>query len=544
MTLLPLAAVLALSCPAQVAVHVERADTEALVRQGRDLLAAGKPAEAEEVLARAADESGSRDARTWLVRAWIDQGRFDDAFEAIETLEDEGGGPATDYLYGMAFYARAKQQVAAGTTDQGTAFAFQDAADNLARATAASAEYADAWLPLAEAAWLSQDLDVAAQAAEVASQRAPDDPDAALLLGRVRFSKYSALRQAGADEAAAREVWTGVIDAFQHAAELARARTPPDAARLSDAHYNLANAFLWEQRRDEARDAYAEAIACDPTLGAQGPDTYRRLFESLSTDEGPAEFIATLEEGERRFVERSGDASSSDATLLWWLGYAEYLAGDYDAAEEHLSASVREWPAYVNAWFYIALARFQREDYAGAIEAWREQWKADPDDLVESVRTDPELHKGVLGYTVGWAANARRSLDAGFLSEILARVDPEDWEPWNNVGLFYRDGGESLMKGTAEEQEIARDAFERSYRAYRKALELAPDMPHLKNDAAVVLHYYLDRDLDEAERLYEAAKAQAREQLESGELDPDERELVQTALRDSTNNLARLNSHQ
>lgn len=545
MTLLPLAPLFVLAAVPSTALADGTdtdTDTEALVRRGRELLAEGKADEAEAVLARADESSGgARDARTWRVRAWIDQGRIDAALEAAEDLEDSGQGPETDYLYGMAFFARAKQQVASGRTDSTTAFAFQDAAHSLERATAASGEFGDAWLPLAEAAWLSQDLDLASRAAEAARERAPDDAGTALLLGRVRFSQYSALRQAGTDGEGSREVWSGVIEAFQHAAQLAERATPPDAARASDAHYQLANAYLWEQRRDEAKDAYAEAIAWDPTLQAQGGDTYRQLFEGLRTEEGLEDVVTTLEKGERRFVERSGGApTSSDATTLWWLGYAQYLAGDYEAAEEHLLAAVHEWPTYLNAWFYVGLARYQREDYAGAVEAWREEWQGDPDDVVASVLQDPELHKGILGYVVGWAAREGHALDAGFVSEILARTEPDNWEPWNNVGLFYRDAGEKLVKGTDADKERAQDAFERSYRAYRKAMELAPDMPHLKNDAAVVLDYYLDRELDEAQRLYEAAKAQAREQLDRGELEPDARELVQTALRDSTNNLARL----
>jgi hypothetical protein len=56
----------------------------------------------------------------------------------------------------------------------------------------------------------------------------------------------------------------------------------------------------------------------------------------------------------------------------------------------------------------------------------------------------------------------------------------------------------------------------------------------------VILHYYLDRDLARAKEMYRKAAARAKEELAKPDLKPDLRELYETALRDSTNNLAKL----
>ncbi len=74
--------------------------------------------------------------------------------------------------------------------------------------------------------------------------------------------------------------------------------------------------------------------------------------------------------------------------------------------------------------------------------------------------------------------------------------------------------------------------------AYATAYELDPTKPHLLNDKAVVLDYYFNRELDEAQRLYKRAVEQANALLEdAGSLGDFERSLAELAQRDGTNNL-------
>ena len=60
------------------------------------------------------------------------------------------------------------------------------------------------------------------------------------------------------------------------------------------------------------------------------------------------------------------------------------------------------------------------------------------------------------------------------------------------------------------------------------------------NDAAVILHYYLERDYDLAIELYEKSHALAAKQLAAGGLSEADKALAELAHRDSKNNLAAL----
>jgi tetratricopeptide (TPR) repeat protein len=81
---------------------------------------------------------------------------------------------------------------------------------------------------------------------------------------------------------------------------------------------------------------------------------------------------------------------------------------------------------------------------------------------------------------------------------------------------------------------------EKAYELYSKALALEPENPAYLNDTAVMLHYYLDRELERAKEMYKQANARAKVLLERKDLKPDERELYKIAERDSRNNLAKL----
>ena len=86
-------------------------------------------------------------------------------------------------------------------------------------------------------------------------------------------------------------------------------------------------------------------------------------------------------------------------------------------------------------------------------------------------------------------------------------------------------------------------AFERALVAYERAAQLAPDKPHLINDTAVILHYYLKRDFLRARDMYAAAYELAAERLSDPKLETGDRDLATTALRDSKDNLRRLEEY-
>ena len=60
------------------------------------------------------------------------------------------------------------------------------------------------------------------------------------------------------------------------------------------------------------------------------------------------------------------------------------------------------------------------------------------------------------------------------------------------------------------------------------------------NDAALILHYHLDRDLDEAVRLYRRAIEEGERVIADDEAGESARQRARTAVRDATSNLQRI----
>jgi len=90
---------------------------------------------------------------------------------------------------------------------------------------------------------------------------------------------------------------------------------------------------------------------------------------------------------------------------------------------------------------------------------------------------------------------------------------------------------------------VARDvqAYEESWRAYEKAVALRPEDANLLNDGAVILHYYLHRDYDKAQEMYEKAIEISTALLAAPDkLSADQLESARKAKREATDNMANL----
>jgi tetratricopeptide (TPR) repeat protein len=465
----------------------------------------------------------------------MDQGRINDSLDAIDVLKNGGAkGPAVDYLYGMAFALKARGYMRTNVAEGPVQMALDDAVQHLDRAVKADPELArDAFLPLAEAAWYGQKLDIARSAAEAAVKRASKSPDAHFMLGRVALSQFSAAKDDKAREAEADEYWEVARSSLVRASELlAKTSDPAGLETLVRVHVDLGHTYVWKQWLDDAQREYVAALAEKPALVEMG-QVQRAL--------GGERFLAMLETAVPALAARPGADVSEIASLTWWLGWARFDQKRYAQADEAFSAAVAKVPKYVNAWHYIALARFHQKDFEGALAAIHRHWDENPSDLVAAVAGDPDASLPLLDGLVGYCAEQHRNAEAAFLSELQTNAAPSDSRYWNNTGLFWRDAGELLKKGErAEDQALAAEDFEKSWKAYSKALELEPENPSLLNDAAVVLHYDLRRDLDRAKQMYVKAGERAKIELAKKDLKPDLRELYETTLKDSADNLAKL----
>jgi tetratricopeptide (TPR) repeat protein len=454
----------------------------------------------------------------------------------MDALDKKGEkGPTMDYLYGMAFAFKARGYVQEGAPGSAIGPAYSDAVDFLGRATKAEPVlFSDAFYYLADAAWFSQKLDVARAAAQKALEVAPKDAEAAFLLGRIALAQFG---EANADEAHKGEAdahWEAARAAYQKSAEIFATRA--DAAsksRLASAHVELARTFAWKQKTDDVAREYAAAIAIDPRAVDFG-----EVQRILPGDR----FLAALEVIAKEWPKTHGTEDKvSEATVLWWLGYARYQAKQYATADDAFQSAVARCPEFTNSWYYSALARYQQQKFPEAIEALRAHFAANPADLVAAIETNRDYNLAILDGLVGKSKAKEKNLDAAFVTEIQIGVVPTEPRYWNNLGLFYRDAGDALDEGSkAEDKAKAQALWEKALKAYERALTLAPEDPNYLNDLAVVLHYNLHRELDRAKALYEKALANATKELERKDLTPDMREIRQIAQRDARNNLAKL----
>jgi tetratricopeptide (TPR) repeat protein len=207
----------------------------------------------------------------------------------------------------------------------------------------------------------------------------------------------------------------------------------------------------------------------------------------------------------------------------------EKVAQDYQAAEELVLLAARLHPevfeaASERASFYRSWRGWTRLRQERIDEAW---------DLFASAWGRDPKNDNAIG---GLAYVGQRLYESGELEKArelyrqACLIAPARGDFWNNYGLICRDSGH----------------YEESYRAYLRAVELAPDDGRTINDCYLILLYHLNRDLDLAERQFIRAEDLARAKLAQARQGDDEGEIAdaRNVLGDVLVNLARLYSQQ
>ncbi len=530
---------------------------EALIAEGRKLLKEGKADEALALFEKADKASGEKpETHIWVLRAWMDQGRLNDAFNEADKIRDAGADmPGLDYLYGYGSFLKANKLMREGGGGA-IGLAFGDAVSYLQLALDRDpVTFADAWVTLAHASWYANELE---RAEESILKAVEHDPKSALVRsvqGEIYFSLYKDLVDRTANgETADRAHAKTSLASFSRAADLTPSTN--DAAPKQFAIWRqMGNVHAWLADLPKAGECFTEALSWDPQMM-----DYNLLWQSLAPKGDMKLFNSSLQAGLAGYKKRFGENGAGAAMLLWWLGYGEMTAKQYEKAEVAFVESVERNKGYANSWFYVGMCRYYRADYAGACEGWLAYWEIDPTSLVTTIRGNAAANIPILKYATGKVSEAgyqrQDSLTNWKLAErmnvVLSATEPSNGLYWNNLGLLRRDIGELTMRSHRDTP--AADTiktYESSYKAYAKALSFSPNDPGYLNDAAVLLQYYLGRDLDTARAYYEKAQVEAQKIIDKegwNSLPQKDRAAeetrIRTALRDGADNLRKLDAGQ
>jgi tetratricopeptide (TPR) repeat protein len=356
------------------------------------------------------------------------------------------------------------------------------AAYEAARESKAIAEVTGGDLDAIDAAGrrMSETFDESCLALETRIGQAPADPWAWERLAWIHESR-------GEPIAGQRVAWNGLALLPQNEALHARLSSSSLALggiEMLDSTYAL---FRGKHAAVALSEWHPAVAAFDAAVErfAAGEDA-RALFESAGS--GFARCRA-LEEG------YSQPCLSYEVVCRLGVGWCHYRAGELELAHQ---------------------AFLSMEDlFAGGL-AWELQGK-----LLSGVQGLHYVGSAYAKRIDGRDPNTLESIDdvarAGKVYDFLHEYQPSDVNWANNAGFFNRDAAVALefkgstlgKQGRIDEANAllarAREGMEKSYRAYVDASRLAPEDVRIQNDTGLILTYYLQRELELAERYLQTA---------------------------------------
>ncbi|MDP6941136.1 MAG: hypothetical protein QGH51_03820 [Planctomycetota bacterium] len=391
--------------------------------------------------------------------------------------------------------------------------AFFQASRTLRKACQAGGAEATAYEALSRALMACNDLRNAVKAAEDGLILHPKELSLQLQLAKTHMASAQELK--GKKQIA---IWEKARAVLEDAVADHKTRGAP-CVRLGET-------FVFLGDKEAAIDSWKLALKREPSSVD---------FASIPQWLGGVEAAVIIDEHMKKVGE--------DPLLLWHLGMAHYAAlpGNWKECKKALLRAMELEPSYTSCWYYLANAaffvgqRYSAEDktreatkeYRYAARAWAKYFNGPggTSHLQAAAAEGGDAIIADMKWLAGTAYAGGDAQSASGISRWLVQARPQDPEAWNNLAFFLRELGEG----------------EESLTAYRSALKLQPDDPQVMNDLAVILHYYLQRDQEEAADLYIQAAARAEEILTDTEgMEPDEINRIRIALRDAKKNLKKL----
>ena len=470
-------------------------------------------------------QSSDLTATAAKAQAFLDKG---DAMAAVKILEDAGAvnSKNTDALtvLGVAQLRRTEALIAAGKL-RGLHIndGFLEAAWTLEAAVNAGGAAPQAYVQWSEALLNGGDYKNALKATENGLRAHPGNE--AVRLQKSRILVTEAARYEGLGKTEKRDTtWKEAEDLLQDAVESNKKSVTP-CVKLGELKRLQ---FAATQNASDAKDAQkAWGMALNRNADAVNLSS---MVQWLRSDAIP------LLDG---LIKEKG----VDPTLVWYQGYAAYLEWPRNWADvrRYFELVLELNPQQTDVWYFLADAAMTegvRLNDAGeekkasnaflySAKGWANYFNDFGPNYRASVQAGTDRGKQVveqMKWLAGKAVARRKSESALTLLYWSSTVMPKDVEVWNNIALLERDFGDPS----------------KALHAYERAGELSPDDPQILNDWAVILHYYLKKEDEKALKLYADAILLAEELLGSGNLPVEDTARIETALRDSRNNLKRL----
>ena len=415
---------------------------------------------------------------------------------------------------------------------------------------------ADGWRDEVRALELEGELDRALARVEVHLEGQPEDVEAWRWLAE---TLERLVTEGG------RDAWlfSDAGAAWERVAELAPAHldAPYAAARARlaagelDAAADLAASVAGLPRLGDGASAEARAARARWLLALDLGDVAREeLRTALAGDPGSVVLHRTwidlhlalaLEQELPQGYALLAAAYPDEAPVRWYQGYGARLAGDLASRERRndealelyaqaitaLGTAAAAEPAYAESALWVEMqartaagwSALDGDDVARAEREWMAVLESAPEFAQRPDGLGRSATQG-LG-RLGGRHHVRDDIgSAQRVSRAVAEATDEAWS-WNNVGYLLREiASDTEASGDPAAFDLARTAFQESYRSYLRAAELAPHEPRIVNDTALIQVYHLQEDLDRAERmLLEAIRVGEGALAELGP-EPDERE--------------------
>ncbi|MFH0945734.1 MAG: hypothetical protein V2A76_11095, partial [Planctomycetota bacterium] len=273
-------------------------------------------------------------------------------------------------------------------------------------------------------------------------------------------------------------------------------------------------------------DWFRKSLLADPTLADSYANLARILSGSLEQKKSYTRLLDAVVAAAKSY--RSGDARRyAQAFSLYQRGLASMAARDVPGMTRDLTEAAKLDDSFkAICAFQVAWGLYRDNQYDKASQQVLEQAQENLSLLLDTMAaqerpSDAALMVRSLGDKCFKKGDMDRARD---LFQIAAEALSDSASDWNNYAFLCRETGK----------------YEESFAAYQQALEVDGGNPSLLNDAALILHYHLHRDLDLAAEMYERAIEEGSRVLEDEEADANAKDSARVALRDAENNLRRL----